>query len=92
MKRRVAIMIAVLLLGAWAAASHSRAGESETHFAIANGGVSTSAGGDFSLGGTAGQLIAGPAMTGGDFSQSGGFWHPVAGGLPHGSRTGWMMR
>jgi hypothetical protein len=39
-----------------------------------DGGGGTSTGGVFSVSGTIGQPDAGPAMSGGDFSLTGGFW------------------
>ena len=43
-----------------------------------DGGGATSSGGDFSLGGTAGQHDAGGPMAGGDFTVTGGFWAGAA--------------
>ncbi|USN98702.1 MAG: hypothetical protein H6810_11130 [Phycisphaeraceae bacterium] len=42
-----------------------------------DGGGGTSAGGTFQLAGTIGQPDAGPTMTGGGFSLTGGFWAGV---------------
>ena len=42
-----------------------------------DGGGGTSAGGVFSVSGTVGQPDAGPAMTAGNFSLTGGFWSAV---------------
>ena len=42
-------------------------------FTVDSGGATTSAGGDFTLGGTAGQPDAG-ALSGGGYALSGGFW------------------
>jgi hypothetical protein len=41
---------------------------------VDGGGASVQAGGTFSLGGTTGQPDAGPSMSGGTFTLSGGFW------------------
>jgi len=45
---------------------------------IDGGGVTFSSGGDYVLGGTAGQCDAGE-MQGGDYSLKGGFWVPICG-------------
>lgn len=42
--------------------------------AVIAGGGGTSAAGSFSITGTIGQAAAGPAMTGSNFSVTGGFW------------------
>jgi len=42
-------------------------------YALAGGGITTSAGGNYSLGGTIGQPAAG-ASTGGSYNLIGGFW------------------
>jgi hypothetical protein len=49
-------------------------------YAVAGGGAMNTTAGAFSLSGTAGQPDAGGAMTGGDFSLTGGFWFQVAAG------------
>jgi hypothetical protein len=45
---------------------------------IDGGGHTFSTGGGFSLGGTMGQADAGPALTGGSFAVTGGFWVAAA--------------
>ena len=45
-----------------------------TWIKVAEGGISTSTGGTFTLGGTIGQLDAG-VLAGGDYRLSGGFWY-----------------
>jgi hypothetical protein len=47
---------------------------------VDGGGAMNTTAGAFSLSGTAGQPDAGGAMTGGDFSLTGGFWFQVAAG------------
>jgi len=48
-----------------------------TWYTIDGGGTSSTTGGSFDLAGTIGQPDAGPTMTGGDFSLTGGFWAGV---------------
>lgn len=45
---------------------------------IDGGGMQLAAGGTFALNATAGQSDAGPAMTGGSFALTGGFWTSAA--------------
>ena len=47
-----------------------------------SGGGGTSTGGAYSVSGTIGQHDASPAMHGGSFSLTGGFWSPFAGQTP----------
>ena len=76
---------ASLLLAAAACAlfsAHAKAQLSMTWTTI-DGGGGTCTGGSFSLSCTVGQPDAGPAMTGGTFSFTGGFWAGAGGVGPH---------
>lgn len=52
-----------------------------SHNVIAGGGGS-SVGGTLKIEGTVGQSAVGTTMTGGQFSQTGGFWQPLSGATP----------
>lgn len=76
--------LAVILMGVVAAGTLAgpSGGQFEiTSFTIDAGGISNASGDGFSLSGTIGQPDAGPTMTGGPFSLSGGFW-PGVGNTP----------
>ena len=65
------VLVAALVLLAGVALAN---GELEIPwFTVDSGGATASAGGDFTLGGTAGQPDAG-ALSGGAYTLSGGFW------------------
>ena len=66
----VALNIIVLQMLTWAAAAQQY---TIPWFKIAGGGVTQSAGGPYTLGGTIGQIDAG-RVTGGAFRSEGGFW------------------
>lgn len=66
----------VILLGAFTAAAQSGGGFS-LHWNTLDGGGGGSAGGVFSVNGTVGQPDAGPLMSAGPFTVSGGFWNGI---------------
>jgi hypothetical protein len=70
----VLLTLALVLATSTPSAAASGGGYDLTWFKVAGGGVSTSSGGTFTLGGTIGQPDAG-VLTGGDYSLAGGFWH-----------------
>jgi hypothetical protein len=76
--RRTAILLALaaLLLLASAAVAQSGSGYDLSWWTV-DGGGGTLAGGDYTLGGTAGQPDA-AMWTGGDYALAGGFWGGVA--------------
>lgn len=65
--------IAILALSVWTALSASAQSYSINWYKVAGGG-GTSAGGNYSISGTIGQPDASSAMTGGNYSLTGGFW------------------
>jgi hypothetical protein len=74
---------ALLALGAWCLAlclstSTSRAQSYGIDWFTVDGGGGTSTGGVYSISGTIGQPDAGPAMTGGNYALTGGFWSLLA--------------
>lgn len=73
--------IALITSGAWAIGPSGGA-YSIPWSTIDSGGVINSSGGSFVLSGTIGQPDAGPTMTGGSFSLTGGFWAGVNSGPP----------
>jgi len=74
------MLVCLLLLAAVSVLAQSGAGYDLTWSTVDGGGYTFSAGGSYSLGGTAGQPDAG-ALTGGAYSLAGGFW---SGGAPAG--------
>lgn len=75
---RLLVLLAFILLAlvlAARVAAQAGGGFDLSWHVIANGG-GTSAGGDFSLSGTAGQFDAGPLLEGSGYSVSGGYWPP----------------
>ena len=69
---RAAAVFAVAL-ALFAGVAFANGGLEIPWFTVDSGGATTSAGGDFTLGGTAGQPDAG-ALSGGAYTLSGGFW------------------
>ncbi len=67
------LTLALVLAVAAPSSASSGGGYDLTWYKVAEGGISTSSGGSFTLGGTIGQLDAG-VLTGGDYSLAGGFW------------------
>jgi hypothetical protein len=65
--------IAILVLAVFAAVSASAQSYSINWYKVAGGG-GTSSGGQYSISGTIGQPDASSAMTGGNYSLTGGFW------------------
>ena len=65
-----------------ASAALALGGENISRWAVAGGG-GQSAGGRYVLNGTLGQTEAGPTMSGGDYTLSGGFWGGVATTVPY---------
>jgi len=72
--RGALLALGLVLVTAGTAAASSGGGYDLTWNKIAEGGITTSSGGTFTLGGTIGQLDAG-VLTGGGYSLAGGFWH-----------------
>ena len=78
------LLLAITVLGL-ASAALTLGTENISRWAVAGGG-GQSAGSGYALNGTLGQPEAGPAMSGGDYTLSGGFWRsgitalPVTGG------------
>ena len=66
--------VGLFLLLASVALAQSGEGYNLTWSTVDGGGWTFSTGGDYSLGGTAGQPDAGPAMTGTGYILAGGFW------------------
>jgi hypothetical protein len=77
MKKHVVMMTTIAAASAIALAGPSGGSFEITWYTIDAGGTSNASGGVFSLSGTIGQPDAGPVMTGGNFSLSGGFWPGV---------------
>jgi hypothetical protein len=67
------IFLTILVLTVWATLSVSAQSYSISWYKVAGGG-GTSAGGNYSVSGTIGQPDASSAMTGGNYSLTGGFW------------------
>ena len=65
-----------------ASAALALGGENISRWAVAGGGGQR-AGGGYALNGTLGQTEAGPSMSGGDYTLSGGFWGGVATSVPN---------
>ena len=75
------LLLAVTILVV-ASAALAVGGENISRWAVAGGG-GQSAGGSYALNGTLGQTEAGPNMSGGDYTLSGGFWGGVASTVPY---------
>lgn len=75
MRRWLRVIVLVVLLGALAggAAAQTGGGYNLMWHTVDGGGWTFSTGGEYSLGGTAGQADA-EAMTGGTYALQGGFW------------------
>ena len=78
MKTRVLLIALSMLLGAALTRAQSGGGYDLSHNVISGGGEMRSAGGNFEVGGTIGQAIAGTTSNGGIYGLHGGFWFPVA--------------
>ncbi len=73
MKRVLILTVALLLLSAGVVAAQTGSGYNLTWNTVDGGGATFSTGGDYSLGGMAGQADAG-TLTGGSYALQGGFW------------------
>ena len=71
---KIAIGFLLLVAAAWSGSAQSYSIDWHTM----DGGGAMSTNGQYSLRGTIGQPDAGPTMSGGNFSVSGGFWHFVS--------------
>jgi|KBSSwiStaDraftv2_1062776.scaffolds.fasta_scaffold2406273_2 hypothetical protein len=81
--RRLALALLIAaILGAGAALAQTGGGYDLTWSTI-DGGGGGSSGGGYQLTGTTGQVDAGPALSGGAYALSGGFWP----GAPAGGRV-----
>ncbi len=76
--RYLLLAITVLVV---ASAALALGGENISRWAVAGGG-GQSVGGGYALHGTLGQTEAGPTMSGGDYTLSGGFWRSGITALP----------
>ena len=65
-----------------ASAALALGGENISRWAVAGGG-GQSAGGGYVINGTLGQTEAGPTISGGDYTLSGGFWGGAATTVPY---------
>ena len=65
-----------------ASAALALGGENISRWVVAGGG-GQSVGGGYALNGTLGQTEAGPTMSGGDYTLSGGFWGGEATTVPY---------
>ena len=65
-----------------ASAALTLGGENISRWVVAGGGGQSVSGG-YALNGTLGQTEAGPTMSGGDYTISGGFWDGVATTVPY---------
>ena len=72
-KQRASLVLGLLCLVAFSSVNSPAQSYSIDWFTI-DGGGGTSAGGVYSISGTIGQPDAGPTMTGGNFTLTGGFW------------------
>ena len=79
--RRTLLVVCLLLLAASAVLAQSGGGYDLSWSTVDGGGQTFSTGGNYSLGGTAGQPDAG-LLAGGGYSLVGGFW---SGGAPPGN-------
>ena len=70
-------MLMLVLLTLLVAAASASGGHDLSWWTVDGGGVTFSAGGDYTLGGTIGQLDAG-VLAGGDYTLAGGFWGGAA--------------
>ena len=79
--------IAILLSGLLLTSAGLTAGSGSYHLSwwTVDGGGGSSAGGVYALAGAIAQPDAGPTLTGGEYSLTGGFWVPAATGNPAGS-------
>ncbi len=78
MRNPAATMLCALAVCSTAVFAGPAGGSFEiTWYTIDAGGINNAAGGGYVLSGTIGQPDAGPEMTGGQFSLSGGFWPGV---------------
>jgi hypothetical protein len=82
--RQLAMGLAVLLVLAVTALAQSGDGYAVDRWTVDSGGgwLNATEGG-FALRGTVGQPDAGPALTGGGYTLSGGFWHATAAPTGH---------
>ena len=72
----ICLLIAVIAFAVIATAhAQSGGGYDLTWNTVDGGGAMNATGGPYTLGGTIGQPDAGTALTGGEFTLVGGFWH-----------------
>ena len=75
------LLLAIMVLVV-ASAALALGGENISRWVVAGGG-GQSIGGGYALNGTLGQPEAGPTMSGGDYTLSGGFWGGAATTVPY---------
>jgi hypothetical protein len=80
-RRTVLVGLGTLALLIWVSLALAQNGYDLSWWTVDGGGLISSQGGGYFLGGTAGQSDAGPAHTGGGYSLDGGFWPAAISGL-----------